>query len=286
VNAVLLVADEPNQWVLAQKVARVLDVTAVVLSRNAPRKRRRRSAHTVAAGGARRLLGWPLRAAWETMLRRYEECTRVFPGEAARVANVNDRETLDVLRRHKPGIVAVSGTNIVSREVLGEAQRHSRVLNLHTGISPYVKGGPNCTNWCLATGWFCLIGSTVMWLDGGIDSGPLLATERTPLNGTETLAELHWKVMEHAHDLYVRSLVAIRDGLPVPRVEQAEIAEGRTFYNADWTATEAVRAYVRFLVGFSPSAVDSRRCNQPSLRLVALPTAGTGPSLSIHAREG
>jgi len=37
--------------------------------------------------------------------------------------------------------------------------------------------------WCLAKNWLHLIGNTVMWIDPGIDSGDLLSTERTPLDG-------------------------------------------------------------------------------------------------------
>jgi methionyl-tRNA formyltransferase len=42
-----------------------------------------------------------------------------------------------------------------------------------------------------------MIGSTVMLLDDGIDSGNIIASARTPLNGRESLLELHIKVIDH-----------------------------------------------------------------------------------------
>ena len=78
------------------------------------------------------------------------------------------------------------------------------ILNLHTGISPYIKGGPNCTNWCIATKQFEKIGNTIMWLDKGIDTGELLTTENTKFNSTDkSLLKIHMRVMNHAHDLYI-----------------------------------------------------------------------------------
>jgi methionyl-tRNA formyltransferase len=143
-------------------------------------------------------------------------------------------------------LVAVSGTNLVGRKIIAEAASRRGIVNLHTGISPYVKGGPNCTNWCLATRKFDLIGNTVMWLDPGIDTGNIIATERTPLTGDEDLAELHWKVMEHAHDLYRRAIAKIASGEPVASVPQSELGTGPVYYLADWTATQMIKARRNF----------------------------------------
>jgi folate-dependent phosphoribosylglycinamide formyltransferase PurN len=234
---------------------------------------------------AGRLIGWPFARAWHATLERYgREYPTLLAAETIRVANVNASETLAILRRHAPDMVLVSGTNIVGKEIIAEAQKRSGIVNLHTGISPYVKGGPNCTNWCLATGQFSFIGNTVMWLDLGIDTGPLIATERTPLCGTETLFELHWKVMEHAHDLYVRALAAIRDGLPVCRIPQDEIGEGRTFYNADWTALAQARAYLTFRLRYSPAALQASLRENAAVRLVSLPTGGLAPTRDVGDR--
>jgi methionyl-tRNA formyltransferase len=180
------------------------------------------------------------------MLSRYAR-QGAFPDlPTLEVANVNDAPVLGLIDELAPDLVAVSGTNLVGEAVIEAAPRRRGIVNLHTGISPQVKGGPNCTNWCLARGWFHLIGNSAMWLDLGIDSGNLIATERTPLTGGEDLEELHWKVMQHSHDLYVRAIGAIAADRPVPDVPQDRIGRGTTFYNADWTAVEMLRARWNF----------------------------------------
>ncbi|HEX2025918.1 MAG TPA: formyltransferase family protein, partial [Actinomycetota bacterium] len=203
---------------------------------------------------------------------RYERATDGFPPvDQQRVPNVNDAPTLAALDRWDTDLVLVSGTTIVGEPVLRSAARRRGALNLHTGISPYVKGGPNCTNWCLARRTFHLVGNTVMWIDPGVDSGNLVLTERTSLDGSEGLVDLHWKVMEHAHDLYRRAVEAIVAGRTVPNVPQSEVGSGPTFRNADWTPVEMARAVRNFRRHYRPAFASGRvERDASSIRLVSL----------------
>ena len=181
-------------------------------------------------------LAYPLPVAWSAVMKEARSDFAKLPIPPAKVTqDINTPEILDWIAQEKPDLVLVSGTNIIRQATINVIEKTGAVMNLHTGISPYIKGGPNCTNWCLAIGNPDLIGNTIMWLDSGIDSGALIATERAPLDGTESLNELHCKVMKHAHEIYVRAARAYRRGLPLSRVPQAEIDEGRTFYTREWT---------------------------------------------------
>jgi methionyl-tRNA formyltransferase len=250
-RVLVLTTDQPNQAALVCRLGEVCEVVGVVLSANVPRRRPRRAARRWTNRIAERIVGPPFTRAWSRMLARYARKGDFPHLPTLDVANVNDTPVLGAIDHLAPDLVAVSGTNLVGEPVIEAAARGRGIVNLHTGISPYVKGGPNCTNWCLARGWFHLIGNTVMWLDPGIDSGNLIATERTPLSGNETLEELHWKVMEHAHDLYVRAVGAIASDRPVPAMPQDRIADGTTFYNADWTAVQMLRARRNFARRYS-----------------------------------
>ena len=243
-KAVILTGNQGNQRALCHKMARAGEVAAIVVSDNVPRKKPTltKKAQSLFNRVTGRLAGREFVDTWFKMLQEYDRQFPEFPDvPVVRVRNVNDAGTLETLKKYAPDLTIVSGTNLVGKKVIGAS---AKIVNLHTGISPYVKGGPNCTNWCLAKNWFHLIGSTVMWLDLGIDTGKLIATEQTPLDGRESLFELHWKVMEHAHDLYVRAVQKIGEGREVPSVPQSEIAEGTTFYTADWNL-RAQRAALR-----------------------------------------
>ena len=260
-RVIILTGEQAHQAALCHKIAARCDVAAIVLSANVPRKspalaRRARLTLNRVAGG---FAGRAFAVTWRRLLASY---AKLYPGypdvPTVRVRNVNDEETLRAIDKYDPDLVVVSGTNLVGRKVIERASRRRGIVNLHTGISPYVKGGPNCTNWCLAEGDFHLIGNTVMWLDPGIDTGKIIATEQTPLDGSETFDELHWKVMEHAHDLYVRAIDRLARGEAVPAVAQSDVAEGRTFYNAEWGARAMLRAQRNYRRRYAAHFADAR----------------------------
>jgi methionyl-tRNA formyltransferase len=246
-RVVVLTNPQSNQNALLCKLAERVEIAAVVHSRNIARKRPTFGKWFLSRLNAfsTRTTGRELLDAWLEMLERYESKYPKFDqAPIIEVVNVNDAGTHNAIDKFAPQLVVVSGTNLVGRTLIERVKAAGESVNLHTGISPYVKGGPNCTNWCLAKGWFHLIGNTVMWLDAGVDSGALIATERTPLDGSETLADLQWKVMEHAHDLYVTAIAQICEGRQLPRIPQASVTAGTEFRTAEWTASEMRKAIV------------------------------------------
>src|SRR5579862_9694455 len=274
-RALVLTTRQPNQVALVEKLRREVDVVGVVSSANvtgssAPRNELRRITRALAV----RTAGRPFLRAWVSLQAHYaERFGEDFPREVTTVdvPNVNAPSTLAAIESLEPDILLVSGTNMVRAAVVAAMSGRIGVLNLHTGISPYVKGGPNCTNWCLARGWFHLIGNTVMWLDEGIDSGALIVTERTPLSGDESLFDLHRKVMDHAHALYVRAVSALGAGRALPRVPQDSIGQGRTFYNAEWTVQPMLQARANFRHHYRAAMATPRHGDD--VRLVSLTNA-------------
>ena len=274
-KVVILTGNQGNQKALCNKIARVCEVSAIVLSENIPRKKPSapRRAHTFINRVGNRTVGRPFVETWFKILGEYERQFPDYPGvPIVKVKNVNDAATVAALEKHEPDLVIVSGTNLVGKKVIEASERGKGVVNLHTGISPYVKGGPNCTNWCLAKNWFHLIGNTVMWLDAGIDTGKIIATEQTPLSGDETLFELHWKVMEHAHDLYIRSIRQIGAGREVPAVPQSGICEGATFYTNDWNGFQMRKALKNFRSNYPAYFADREKREKltADLKLISL----------------
>lgn len=90
----------------------------------------------------------------------------------------------------------------------------------------------------------------MMWIDLGIDTGDILAAERTPLDGSESLYELHFKVMEHAHGMYLRTAEAMAARKTLARVRQADIDEGVTFYTRDWNSVAILQALKNFATNY------------------------------------
>lgn len=241
-----------NQRALGNKIADHFPLAAIIVvdpSTKPPTPKRdlRNRTTKLFRRAMRGVASLPLRKAWFGMLNYYNRLNPVFPIEPTlTVGDINAREVTALVDHMKPDLVVVSGSNILKRPLISAIQETAKIMNLHTGISPYIRGGPNCTNWCLTMQRFDLIGNSVMWIDEGIDSGNLIATERTALTGRESLTELHVMVMEHAHDLLLRSMRLFAQGKALPDVPQCELGEGRLFLTRQWNARAAFRATANF----------------------------------------
>lgn len=252
-KVLLLCGGAANQKALAHKISHLLQLDSIILF---DASLGNTSVGRFRSGQIRQQLssitiGYPLRAAWYGMLRHYDALYPDFPiSPALNCADVNTPSVHEYVARVKPDLVLVSGTNLLRDPLIDEIQRHGRVMNLHTGISPYVKGGPDCTYWCLALREFGLIGNTVMWLDVGIDRGNIIATERTVLAGDETLLKVRIAVMEHAHALYLKCIERYVSGDRLPDVPQASFPIKRLFLGKHWRGWQMASAVFNYYVHF------------------------------------
>jgi folate-dependent phosphoribosylglycinamide formyltransferase PurN len=264
---VMLCGADANQKALAHRLHAVAPLGAIALIDIPPSRQPRRLSPRLASI----TIGQPLRHAWRALLKSSDRKYPSFPDAPISAhAGVNANSVMALLRSERPQLVLVSGTDLLRKPLIDTVgEIGGRILNLHAGLSPYMKGGPNCTNWALALQEFDMIGNTIMWLDAGIDSGAIVLTERTPLAGTESLAELHSKVMDHGHDCYCRCLARLRDGLKVPSVPQQEIGRGRLFLTRDWTASRIVATVANFYHFYRPENLAQAR----QVRLVSLEEA-------------
>lgn len=273
-RVIILTNRQGNQVALANKIADRAEVSAIVFSKNIPRKRPdfSKRARLLLNRLGNRASGREFVRVWFEMQNKYDEIYPNLPtGNVTEVENVNDAATLQTIEKFSPDLIVVSGTNLVGKKVIEAAQKRGGIVNLHTGISPYVKGGPNCTNWCLAKNWFHLIGNTIMWLDPGIDTGNIIATEQTALDGSETLFDLHWKVMQHAHEIYIESIARIADGKKVRSIPQKSIGEGNHFNSIDWNVMAMRNALNNFRHNYEKYFADSEKHRKLTAKLQLFP---------------
>lgn len=258
-KVIALFGNGPSQRALAQRIHEAVPLAHIARIHLQPKGRRK-----IVRSAVSLTLGRGLRGAWQGMLQHFDALYPDWPDVAASDHDsANAPELAELIERERPDLILVSGTDLVRKAALDRFA--AKVMNLHTGISPYIRGGPNCTNWALALGEFDLIGNTVMWIDPGIDSGAIITTERTPLSGRESLDELHIKVMDHAHDLYRRAVAAHARGRALPSVPQKTIAAGRLFLTRHWDSAAILRAAFNHRFRYRPFA------RRDEIRLVSLP---------------
>ncbi|MGV3631025.1 MAG: formyltransferase family protein [Bacteroidota bacterium] len=228
----VLIGPNPNQQALASKIQRLYPDVHIIIEKRLSAKKR--TLKQLASKAVEKLTLGFIDEAWNKLMQHYsQEKYKIVKDYVHYTANLNSDEAYELAKSIDPDLVIVSGTSLLRQKILS-LKPAKGILNLHTGLSPYIKGGPNCTNWCIATGQWNLIGNTIMWIDAGIDTGNIITTERVALQGNESFYDIHLKVMEGAHDLYLRAIAKIVRGEAVPNVSQDSIAKGTTYYNRQW----------------------------------------------------
>ena len=117
-----------------------------------------------------------------------------------------------VFRNADAGIVAAYG-RILPAWML-EAPRHG-CINVHSSLLPKYRGAAPI-NWAIARGER-ETGVTIMKMDAGLDTGPILAQRATPIANGETAAELTLRLAEIGADLLSETLDKLGELEPIPQ---------------------------------------------------------------------
>lgn len=105
--------------------------------------------------------------------------------EAIRVTSANSPEGHAALKAAKPDVVVVNGTRILSKQTLGCVA--SPFVNMHAGITPAFRG-VHGGYWALALGRSDLAGTTVHFVDAGIDTGNVIRQAIFHVSGEDSYA--------------------------------------------------------------------------------------------------
>jgi hypothetical protein len=226
--------DAANQKALANKIAQQFNLCGIVLDKKKNYKKTPFLKKLIPALQDR-IFFRRIISAWTSLQHNYAGQYPQWPDvPLIAVDSINSDEAFHFTQQLSPDLIVVSGTGLVKTKMLSLCPSIG-IINLHTGLSPYIKGGPNCTNWCIATGQYDKIGNTIMWINEGIDAGNIIASECTTLTGAKNLQDIQWKVMEHAHDLYIRAIQYLLN-TPAPHnsVPQKQIAAGKLYLTRMW----------------------------------------------------
>jgi len=143
-----------------------------------------------------------------------------------RVADINSAEAVAFVEGLHAEVMCVNGTNLLREPMLALIpQFRYGIVNLHTGLSPYSRGG-NCNLFMLLEGHPELVGVTIHHIDRGIDSGDIIITARAPLDPDDTYESIEAKNYRLGIDLMVVALRQLAEGRAA-RVKQWE--KGKLF---------------------------------------------------------
>ena len=114
--------------------------------------------------------------------------------------NINDSEAVAKLEEWAPDVIVVAAYGqIVGQDILDLAPHGC--LNIHASLLPRYRGAAPI-NWAIVRGEK-ESGITIMQMDEGLDTGPMLLKKKTLIAPLETAGELHDRLAEMGAELIV-----------------------------------------------------------------------------------
>lgn len=127
---------------------------------------------------------------------------------------IRTREFTAQLRELKPHLfVVVAYGKILSPALLEIPMVGS--LNIHASLLPAYRG-PAPINWAILNGE-TRTGLTTMFLDQGVDTGPILLSKSIPIDKSDTFGALHDRLADLEGELLKETIAGLKDGTVSPK---------------------------------------------------------------------
>jgi methionyl-tRNA formyltransferase len=125
----------------------------------------------------------------------------------------NDPETLAALAAQQANLFVLAGYGkIVGAGLLAIPPRGA--INLHAGALPAFRGS-SPLNWALITGQD-RFGLSILMVDSGVDTGPVLLQRDFPIGPDDTIADLHQTANQAFPEMLAEALDGLADGSLTP----------------------------------------------------------------------
>ena len=134
-----------------------------------------------------------------------------------------DENFIGELRELKPDLLVVVAYGQILPQAILDLPSHGCV-NVHTSLLPKYRGAAPI-QWAIADGE-PETGVTIMKMDAGLDTGPILSTRRTPILPTDDSQILHDRLAQLGAELLVETIPGYITGAIQP---QSQPAEGSTY---------------------------------------------------------
>jgi len=119
------------------------------------------------------------------------------------VDNINSEQVTDFIRSKNPDVVVVSGTPLLRESVIKSVK--GRMINLHPGIPPQYRGRYGAF-WPIYNKEPELVGTTIHFIDKGIDTGAILLQEKVDFDKNDTVKIITYKQHEIGVLLLIKCL--------------------------------------------------------------------------------
>jgi len=130
-----------------------------------------------------------------------------------------DEATHVLLREWQPELLVVVAYGLILPRAVLELPRLG-CLNIHASLLPRWRGAAPIQRAILAGDRDS--GVTIMQMDAGLDTGPMLAQRTLPIGARTTSAELHDALAQQGAELLLEVIASLEAGTAQPRAQPAE----------------------------------------------------------------
>lgn len=134
-------------------------------------------------------------------------------------ASARDEAFIEQLRQLQPDLIAVTAYGQILPRAILDLPRFG-CLNVHTSLLPKYRGAAPI-QWAVLNG-DPETGVTIMKVDAGLDTGDVLAQEKTPIHPGDTAQTLHDRLGSLGAGLLVKTIPGYVAGTILPQPQPAE----------------------------------------------------------------
>jgi methionyl-tRNA formyltransferase len=134
-------------------------------------------------------------------------------------ARARDEAFIDELRRLQSDLIVVTAYGQILPQSILDLPRFG-CLNVHTSLLPKYRGAAPI-QWAILNG-DAETGVTIMRMDAGLDTGPMLTQALTPIAPQDNAQTLHDRLADLGGDLLVKTIPDYVSGKITPRPQPAE----------------------------------------------------------------
>lgn len=140
--------------------------------------------------------------------------------------------TFEIVKKFQPDLMIAFGSSII-KEPLLTLLKPGYFINLHLGLSPYYRGsGTNF--WPFVNDELEYVGSTLLHLDAGIDTGDIISHVRPKIEAGDDVHNVGCKVIKESVCEIYKLIDLVGNGKALQRVKQWQVPNERYYRSSDF----------------------------------------------------
>ncbi len=144
----------------------------------------------------------------------------------------NLKYAYEVIKKFQPDMMFVFGSCIL-KDPLISLSKPGCFINLHLGLSPYYRGsGTNF--WPFVNNELEYVGSTILHLDAGIDTGDIITHVRPKIEKGDNVHTVGCKVIKKSASNLTKIMNMVKEGKKLNRIKQWKIEDCRYYRTRDF----------------------------------------------------